>query len=478
MTQLVGPLVRVQSIFQANYLSEAEVLRLAFLGVAAIVAYILVYALAFKPLLDARMKRRLDEQRRKGIVEEQKRRAEELRIIRERRRVAEEQRIAEEQRRQAEEQRIAQELASLSAKDLTLLSYEDKARLKQLYLRPLPGEKRRWADEATRVREEIAQLYARFDTLTETEEKTLIRLVQQQVVLSYVIAEPGREPTFTPSGSMVFAEKPGVTIELEFSTKKWIRPVGLTAKEKKYKWQRYLHSIQHHPLPLADQLFKDCMAISSVIVNVFSEFTDEYGHGYQGCIFSAKMDRATFEKFEWRNLPAEQVLARFPVRFKPRPRFTLGEVQPFKITAEEGEEGELPAKALKAADFLEMAPFEFERFVGKLLEKMGYEVLVTTPTADGGVDLVVDKEDPLLAGKVLVQCKRWSKPIGVRVVRELFGVATAEAAIKSVIIGTSSFTNDAITFAQGKPIELIDGNKLRDLTTRYLRTGEQSDVET
>jgi restriction system protein len=66
-----------------------------------------------------------------------------------------------------------------------------------------------------------------------------------------------------------------------------------------------------------------------------------------------------------------------------------------------------------------------------------------------------------------VQCKRWkSKPVGVPIVREMFGILTAERADRATVITTSRFTKESEDFARGKPIDLIDGPKLLSLVQR------------
>jgi len=86
--------------------------------------------------------------------------------------------------------------------------------------------------------------------------------------------------------------------------------------------------------------------------------------------------------------------------------------------------------------------------------------------ADGGVDLVLG-----CGGKVtLVQCKRWNgAPVGVRQVRELYGVLHDRGASAAKLVATTSFTPDAVAFAKGKPIELLDGDSLLHLI-RGVRT--------
>jgi hypothetical protein len=114
-----------------------------------------------------------------------------------------------------------------------------------------------------------------------------------------------------------------------------------------------------------------------------------------------------------------------------------------------------------------MSGLEFEKLISSLFIKMGLDVTVTKQTADGGIDLIVYNSQPLLESTYIVQCKRWGSNIGEPVVRDLYGVVTAERANKGILITNSNYTNSAINFAQGKPIELIDGLKLTNLLEKY-----------
>ena len=106
---------------------------------------------------------------------------------------------------------------------------------------------------------------------------------------------------------------------------------------------------------------------------------------------------------------------------------------------------------------------DFEREVLKLLQAQGFIAEMTEATADGGIDIVAKRTDPLLAGKYIVQCKSWTKPVGEPLVRDLYGVVMAENANKGILITTSRFTDSARAFAEGKALELIDGQMWNDL---------------
>jgi restriction system protein len=114
------------------------------------------------------------------------------------------------------------------------------------------------------------------------------------------------------------------------------------------------------------------------------------------------------------------------------------------------------AKTLE--DIRNMSWRDFETFVGEVFRRQGYSVEETGGGgADGGIDLIVRSGSE----KMLVQCKQWrTYQVGVKIVREMYGLMMAEDADRVFIVSVGSYTKDAADFARGKPIELIDGDKL------------------
>jgi hypothetical protein len=110
---------------------------------------------------------------------------------------------------------------------------------------------------------------------------------------------------------------------------------------------------------------------------------------------------------------------------------------------------------------------DLEEKVHKLLRAMGLKATLTKASGDGGIDIVAFSENPIFAGKYLVQCKDWANPVGEPVVRDLFGVVVSEGANKGILITTGRFTDGAEQFAAGKQLELIDGDGLRSLLKQY-----------
>jgi restriction system protein len=104
---------------------------------------------------------------------------------------------------------------------------------------------------------------------------------------------------------------------------------------------------------------------------------------------------------------------------------------------------------------------DFELLVGEAYRRQGYSVRERGGRqADGGVDLELVRGSE----RVIVQCKHWlNRQVPVQRVRELLGAVTAEGADRGVLVATSGFTRDALEFAAGKPLQLMDGDALLKL---------------
>jgi restriction system protein len=104
---------------------------------------------------------------------------------------------------------------------------------------------------------------------------------------------------------------------------------------------------------------------------------------------------------------------------------------------------------------------DFEFLVAEAYRRQGFQVEYSLSRgSDGGVDLILRKD-----GRAsLVQCKQWKVfSVGVPVIREMFGLLVAEQADEAVIVTSGTFTRDAQSFAEGKPIRLVDGPQLLSL---------------
>ena len=110
---------------------------------------------------------------------------------------------------------------------------------------------------------------------------------------------------------------------------------------------------------------------------------------------------------------------------------------------------------------------QFEQLTGEAFRRKGYAIEETgLGGADGGIDLLLRKDGQT----TLVQCKQWqNRQVGVKVVREMYGLLMHHQAAGVKIVALDDYTPDARHFAQGKPIELIHGGELI-ATVRTLQT--------
>jgi HJR/Mrr/RecB family endonuclease len=101
----------------------------------------------------------------------------------------------------------------------------------------------------------------------------------------------------------------------------------------------------------------------------------------------------------------------------------------------------------------EMTPRKFEQLVAALSPRAlfrakGYEVVLTPPTRDGGVDMRAFHRGAVGTFLTTIECKRYNpnKRISVDLVRGLYGVTESEGASLGLVVTTSSFTRDAKSF--------------------------------
>ena len=116
---------------------------------------------------------------------------------------------------------------------------------------------------------------------------------------------------------------------------------------------------------------------------------------------------------------------------------------------------------------------QFEQLCRELFELQGFQVTLTGTSAegggsgpasgagDGGVDLVLQRDDWLGPRRFLVQCKHWqAERVGVATVRELQGVVDVERATGGVCVTSGRYTSEAHAFAERAGVHLINGAEL------------------
>jgi restriction system protein len=95
-----------------------------------------------------------------------------------------------------------------------------------------------------------------------------------------------------------------------------------------------------------------------------------------------------------------------------------------------------------------ISPRRFEELAADVFERLGYTVEITPPSKDGGKDLYVARKSELGSLLFYVECKRYApdRPVGVGLVRSLYGVVEAGKATAGLMLTTSHFTKGAHEF--------------------------------
>lgn len=162
---------------------------------------------------------------------------------------------------------------------------------------------------------------------------------------------------------------------------------------------------------------------------------------------------------------------RIPVQ-RPRPGISpqtvnglVASAQSFETDGDEFTLGPLHSERRPEWSAEVLSSLEWKRFetvCAEYFRMTGYDPKETRIGADGGVDIWVYKqgsEKPF----GIVQCKAWTTyKVGIKPVRELFGVMAAEGVGNGMFITSGEFTSEALEFAVGKKLRLISGEMFLD----------------
>lgn len=104
-------------------------------------------------------------------------------------------------------------------------------------------------------------------------------------------------------------------------------------------------------------------------------------------------------------------------------------------------------------------PEEFEHFCADTLRRTGWSVQVTKGSGEQGVDVLASKDGVI----VVLQCKRWRRPVGNKAVQEAHAGMVHYSANAAAVIATSSFTRSAHELAQSTGVHLLHYTDLPNL---------------
>jgi restriction system protein len=111
-----------------------------------------------------------------------------------------------------------------------------------------------------------------------------------------------------------------------------------------------------------------------------------------------------------------------------------------------------------------MTPEQYEHFCADLLREIRWTARVTQASGDQGVDIVAEKR----GARIVVQCKKYSKPVGNRAVQEIVAAIAHEDAGRGVVVATNGYTRAARRLAASNRVLLLHHSQLRRID-RLLR---------
>lgn len=110
--------------------------------------------------------------------------------------------------------------------------------------------------------------------------------------------------------------------------------------------------------------------------------------------------------------------------------------------------------------------WQFEKYCSTLFSKLGYSVRMTSGSGDFGADLILNNE-------ISVQCKLYSNPVGLRALQEVYSSMARYKTTSACVVTNSTFTRQAIEYAQDAGIKLIDCTTLKLLIEKVLASNKE-----
>ena len=111
----------------------------------------------------------------------------------------------------------------------------------------------------------------------------------------------------------------------------------------------------------------------------------------------------------------------------------------------------------------EISPVEYEHHCATILRQAGWDANITVASGDQGADVIAKK-----SGKtVVLQCKKYSRPVGNKAVQEAHTAKYFYNANHAIVVSNASYTNSAKVVANKLGVLLIHHNELSALDQKF-----------
>ena len=277
---------------------------------------------------------------------------------------------------------------------------------------------------------------------------------------------------------------PAFEIIPEIASYKYVKTKQeIVSSQRSESERRHLYSslIAQTTLRVIHVLFETDYAghVQTMVFNGHVDAIDQStGRPVHPCLVTMRTTTAVFKQIDLARVDPEACLKGLNASVSKRPT----ELAPVKPVLEFNmvdprfvEEEDVLSGLDNRTNLMDLNPREFESLITNLFEKMGLETRQTRPSRDGGVDCVAYDPRPIFGGKVVIQAKRYKNTVGVSAVRDLYGTVQNEGASKGILVTTSGYGMSSFEFANGKPLELLDGSNLLYLLAEH--AGVEAKIE-
>jgi len=103
--------------------------------------------------------------------------------------------------------------------------------------------------------------------------------------------------------------------------------------------------------------------------------------------------------------------------------------------------------------------YEFEEYVAKLYQRLGFETTVTRKSGDQGADIIAKRN----GRKYIIQAKFYNSPVGNKAVQEVVAALAMYQADYGIVVTNSTYTQSAIELAKANDVELIDKKRIEEI---------------
>lgn len=215
--------------------------------------------------------------------------------------------------------------------------------------------------------------------------------------------------------------------------------------------------------------------IESILFNGFVNFVDPAkGVEQRSCLLSVLVDKTTFSAIDLSRVEPKACFKSLK-GVSAASLASLAAIAPVMDMDTEDrrfiEAREVGSGIDESTNLASISWDDFEHLVRELFERefasRGGEVKVTQASSDGGVDAVAFDPDPITGGKIVIQAKRYTRTVGVSAVRDLYGTVMNEGASRGILVTTADYGPDAYSFANGKPLTLMNGANLLHMMQRH-----------